>query len=138
MKKRYLIIGLLILLLFIPSFIFIYNSNIKEEKIEKQQDQKQDIMNDIPNIDNNSIIDNKEVKETKKDIVKENKNITTTQQTTTKQVETPKKTDNTNASVKDSETKQEIQEPPKKQNVWDKYGLTEDEYYNKPIDSWQR
>ena len=91
---------------------------IKDENVDK----KDDVNNDDTTSKNN------ESKETKSNIQSnENKN---NQKTTTFEITQP--------PVQQEEQKEESNNNVKANNPWDILGITEDQYYNKPLYSWER
>lgn len=157
MKKKYLIIILIILLIIgITSLIFLFKPS-NDNDIKKLEEPKIKETKITPN----SIEDNSkelEKNETNVEVVDENKS--TGQVTTKKETQEPKKETNTSKSnsnnnvnnnktnntkqneetkkVEPKETTQPVVTESKNDNPWDRLGISEYDYYNKPMYSWEK
>ena len=145
----FIIILFVISIVSIPKFLKEEGKNLSSETFnvtEKEDIRDDDYKNENTSeeivkekeVENDNILNNKEVKnedeKEKKEVIKES----------VKPEETKKKensiNNNSNTEVKEDEkvqnnTKDETNEI---QKAWDELGITEDEYYNKPMWSWAR
>ncbi|CDE37975.1 unknown [Mycoplasma sp. CAG:472] len=97
---------------------------IKDENVDK----KDDVNNDDTTSKNNESKETKTNNSNKSNIQSnENKN---NQKTTTSEITQP--------PVQQEEQKEESNNNVKANNPWDILGITEDQYYNKPLYSWER
>lgn len=146
--KKYIIISVVILLSAVSvSCIYIFNENkkvdnketfnvisnneIKEKDIKDSSDKNEEQKEDLPNTEPEQKENNKDTKkpETKEEVKKPVINNTQTNQT-------PKKEE-----PKQDTSKKEIQniETPKvEKKPWEELGISENDYYNKPMWSWMK
>ena len=148
MKKR-IIILVFILLIFSVSCILVFNmtkiKSIKEPTSIKIDQKEEKNNNDNNTVEETSTNDKSEqekvVKEkTKEEIKQEVKPKSTTKSNTvqTKQ-ETPKKVEQTPAPAPTQTPNQPVEQPKvKEQTEWEKYGMSEYDYYHKPMWDWAR
>lgn len=145
MKKKIII---LILLIFSVSCVFVFNyaktKNIKEStpiKIEKVEEDNTNNDTVIEKTSTNDESDKEVVKEEPKIEIRqeEKKKETTTSSTPQKKQETPKKVEQQSVQQTTQQPAQVVeQEKPKQQTEWEKYGMSEYDYYHKPMWSWAR
>lgn len=145
MKKKIII---LILLIFSVSCVFVFNyaktKNIKEStpiKIEKVEENNTNNDTVIEETSTNDESDKEVVKEEPKIEIRqeEKKKETTTSSTPQKKQETPKKVEQQSVQQTTQQPAQVVeQEKPKQQTEWEKYGMSEYDYYHKPMWSWAR
>ena len=145
MKKKIII---LILLIFSVSCVFVFNyaktKNIKKStpiKIEKVEEDNTNNDTVIEKTSTNDESDKEVVKEEPKIEIRqeEKKKETTTSSTPQKKQETPKKVEQQSVQQTTQQPAQVVeQEKPKQQTEWEKYGMSEYDYYHKPMWSWAR
>lgn len=145
MKKKIII---LILLIFSVSCVLVFNyaktKNIKEStpiKIEKVEEDNTNNDTVIEETSTNDESDKEVVKEEPKIEIRqeEKKQETTTSSTPQKKQETPKKVEQQSVQQTTQQPAQVVeQEKPKQQTEWEKYGMSEYDYYHKPMWSWAR
>ena len=146
MKKR-IIILVFILLIFSVSCILVFNmtkiKSIKEPtsiKIDQMEEKNNNDNNTVEETSTNDKSEQEEVvkEKTKEEIKQEVKHKSTTKSNTvqTKQ-ETPKKVEQTPAPTQTPN--QPVEQPKvKEQTEWEKYGMSEYDYYHKPMWDWAR
>lgn len=146
MKKR-IIILVFILLIFSVSCILVFNmtkiKSIKEPtsiKIDQMEEKNNNDNNTVEETSTNDKSEQEEVvkEKTKEEIKQEVKPKSTTKSNTvqTKQ-ETPKKVEQTPAPTQTPN--QPVEQPKvKEQTEWEKYGMSEYDYYHKPMWDWAR
>ena len=145
MKKKIII---LILLIFSVSCVLVFNyaktKNIKEStpiKIEKVEEDNTNNDTVIEETSTNDESDKEVVKEEPKIEIRqeEKKQETTTSSTPPKKQETPKKVEQQSVQQTTQQPAQVVeQEKPKQQTEWEKYGMSEYDYYHKPMWNWAR
>ncbi len=145
MKKKIII---LILLIFSVSCVLVFNyaktKNIKEStpiKIEKVEEDNTNNDTVIEKTSTNDESDKEVVKEEPKIEIRqeEKKQETTTSSTPQKKQETPKKVEQQSVQQTTQQPAQVVeQEKPKQQTEWEKYGMSEYDYYHKPMWNWAR
>lgn len=145
MKKKIII---LILLIFSVSCVLVFNyaktKNIKEStpiKIEKVEEDNTNNDTVIEKTSTNDESDKEVVKEEPKIEIRqeEKKQETTTSSTPQKKQETPKKVEQQSIQQTTQQPAQVVeQEKPKQQTEWEKYGMSEYDYYHKPMWNWAR
>ncbi|MDY6015019.1 MAG: hypothetical protein SPI91_00990 [Bacilli bacterium] len=145
MKKKIII---LILLIFSVSCVLVFNyaktKNIKEStpiKIEKVEEDNTNNDTVIEETSTNDESDKEVVKEEPKIEIRqeEKKQETTTSSTPQKKQETPKKVEQQSVQQTTQQPAQVVeQEKPKQQTEWEKYGMSEYDYYHKPMWNWAR
>ena len=145
MKKKIII---LILLIFSVSCVLVFNyaktKNIKEStpiKIEKVEEDNTNNDTVIEETSTNDESDKEVVKEEPKIEIRqeEKKQETTTSSTPQKKQETPKKVEQQSVQQTTKQPAQVVeQEKPKQQTEWEKYGMSEYDYYHKPMWNWAR
>lgn len=145
MKKSYMIILSITVVTVLLTLLFTFNKNYSTSSTSKEKIETKEV-NTLE--ENNKELETENTDESKEEKELENnveKNIVTNNienTSTPKQTEKPKE-----QSVKPKETKQEektketitnVQEPipVKEPTEWEKFGITEDEYYNKPMWKW--
>ena len=145
MKKR-IIILVIILLIFSISCVLVFKmtkpKSIKEHAtIKTEQVKEKDIIDDNNTIKETSTNDKFEQEEVvKEDPIKDNKqekktNSTTKSNTVQTIQEEPKQVE----QVQDSTQEQTKEQPKvKEQTEWEKYGMSEYDYYHKPMWDWAR
>lgn len=151
MRKRIVIITLTIVIILgglgVTYYILnnfnkneLIENNIVEEKIKEDKvvpEQKEEKVEQPKEESQEQVKDTTTTTTSKNEIItkpKENNN-------TTKKVETQKKTEapKTTEAPKQTEVpKQEQPTEPKKENIWDKLGMTEYQYYNEPMYKWEK
>ena len=145
MKKKIII---LILLIFSVSCVLVFNyaktKNIKEStpiKIEKVEEDNTNNDTVIEKTSTNDESDKEVVKEEPKIEIRqeEKKQETTTSSTPQKKQETPKMVEQQSVQQTTQQPAQVVeQEKPKQQTEWEKYGMSEYDYYHKPMWNWAR
>ena len=154
MKKIIIIVLSFILLLGISYFIFFFNHSKSEEVLDNKEVEINNVNenNEISeSLDKNDEVEHEEVQNNKeeenksnnKDSKEESKNnsVDTKKDTVTNNV--PKVEDKKEPTIKE-EKKEEVivdevvTEEVKKLTAWEELGITESDYYNKPMWSWAR
>lgn len=153
MKKKLIMIPIILIVLVIGIYSMIYfnKSYFKETKNEDVIVSSSTITEDITTenkeevnntttkkFEDTSKKETSKKKENEKIIKNSNDNKNKIKETTDSTVIQEVKTQNKNSEeqVKEQEVKQET--TTKKSGPWEKWGMTEDEYYNKPVHKWER
>lgn len=153
MKKIILIIGFLLLIGF-SCFIFSYryfdssapnnDTDIKIDSIKVEEEVTDEEIVDNTKEETIIIDENVSVKEdvtTESSIEPKHENNTTQKNPATEKNETVNKTDSKKEEVVKKEEKEEttvVEEQSKTLTVWEELGISEYDYYNKPMWSWAR
>ena len=154
MKKKLIPISIILIVLIVGIFGVIYyknsKSNLKETKndevIKTSESKKENITEETKKQDASKKDDKKDEtvppkEEKQKETKKENNNSSQKQQTTTTNTPSQTPQNNTQQSAPQNNVVQEqpqIQEPVRNSGPWDAWGMTEDQYYNQPMHSWER
>ena len=155
MKKKLIPISIILIVLIVGIFGVIYyknsKSNLKETKsdevIKTSESKKENITEETKKQDTEKKEDKKDEtvppkEEKQKETKKENNNSSSQKQQTTT-TNTPSQTpqNNTQQTAPQNNVVQEqpqVQEPVRNSGPWDAWGMTEDQYYNQPMHSWER
>ena len=153
MKKIIIIFVVLVLIsIGIISCLYINNRN-KESKLLEQSGTSNEVVKDID--EKKEDIENEPISEDIKDNNNDNKNITNNDVNTNKSNMESNSSSNSNVinnkndnvtqakeekheTVKETVVQQPIPEPKKEPTPWDSLGISEYDYYNKPMWSWAR
>ena len=151
MKKKIIIVLSFILLLGISYFIFFFNHSKSEEIVDNKEveinnvDEKNEISGSLDKndeVEQEVVLDNKEEnKSNNKEHKEESINTNTKKDTVTNNVP---KVENKKESTVREEKKEEVivdevvVEEVKEITAWEELGITEHNYYNKPMWSWAR
>ena len=154
MKKKLIPISIILIVLIVGIFGVIYyknsKSNLKETKsdevIKTSESKKENITEETKKQDAEKKEDKKDEtvppkEEKQKETKKENDNSSQKQQTTTTNTPSQTPQNNTQQSAPQNNVVQEqpqVQEPVRNSGPWDAWGMTEDQYYNQPMHSWER
>lgn len=146
--KKIIIFSSIILIILIVFLIFPKKENKEEihyknqETIEVKDIEEQKIMEEIENesITNNIENDNEDIKSNRNDVHSTNKsnmeidypNNSNVVKNNSKELESKKEESITIQPV------EEIKEPQKEETTWEKLGISEDDYYNKPMWNWAK
>ena len=153
MKKNIIIFVVLVLIsIGIISCLYINNRN-KESKLLDQSGTSNEVVKDID--EKKEDIENEPISEDIKDNNNDNKNITNNDANTNKSNMESNSSSNSNVinnkndnvtqakeekheTVKETVVQQPIPEPKKEPTPWESLGISEYDYYNKPMWSWAR
>ena len=154
MKKKLIPISIILIVLMVGIFGVIYyknsKSNLKETKsdevIKTSESKKENITEETKKQDAENKEDKKDEtvppkEEKQNETKKENTNSSQKQQTTTTNTPSQTPQNNTQQSAPQNNVVQEqpqVQEPVRNSGPWDAWGMTEDQYYNQPMHSWER
>ena len=146
MKKKLIPISIILIVLIVGIFGVIYyknsKSNLKETKsdevIKTSESKKENITEETKKQDAEKKEDKKDEtvppkEEKQKETKKENDNSSSQKQQTTT-TNTPSQTPQNNVV----QEQPQVQEPVRNSGPWDAWGMTEDQYYNQPMHSWER
>lgn len=116
-----------------------FNTSLEDFKLPENIVEESDIETEKIKEENHEVVTEKKHEEIKEQgIIKEN---TIPTQKEVKSNDNNKKLNNNTSSVSKKEEVKETKQEEKivhKETAWEKLGLTEDEYYNKPIMKWQK
>ncbi len=138
MKKIFILVGILILV----TGCFNFYSQGKSDQSELKQTNASQKELEEKKTDHFKNEEKLTTDSQKKEVQKSTEESKLSEQSTNKnefskqEVKTPKNINDTSSSQ--TEKKQEPIIEAKKEEIWDKLGMTKDEYYNKPMFKWER
>ena len=111
----------------------------EEIKIDKSNDKKEEeVVNEKPVEEDSTKKVSESKKETKTEKIESNKNTTqSNSQKTTTTTSSNNKTEQSNSSATTNSNTTTTTEQPKPKPIWEQLGMTEDQYYNKPMYNWE-